>query len=344
MPKKTYKKGKQQSRSSRLPKSVLPVILIGAVFMSILFLVWQGNSLPLPDFLQTPVPPTPTINPAYVGVEDCRRLPKFFDDIGLASNPLVGTSFRTYVGFVVYDRNGSGQFIQHPTWREGGNLGAFINDSQGNFYVIPVPFVSVELNPPEKQTILYRIDALTGEMAPVLTLPAASPPSTTNPFGLMGLGLDCETNSLYVTSVAGSSAAQELGRIFRIDLATMQVADQLEGVDAIGVGVFKGVDGKRLYYGAARAPLVFSVLLDEYGDFAGEPREEFSIASIPGVGNQRVRRINFLKAQEMSVRSVEFNFSLQASSELPSDMIIFDYDPTNEDWIVREVIPYKPEQ
>ena len=107
------------------------------------------------------------------------------------------------------------QFIQHPTWREGGNLGAFINDSQGNFYLIPVPFVSVELNPPEKQTILYRIDALTGEMAPVLTLPAASPPSTTNPFGLMGLGLDCETNSLYVTSVAGSSADAGVGAHFQ---------------------------------------------------------------------------------------------------------------------------------
>ena len=89
--------------------------------------------------------------------------------------------------------------------------------------------------------------------------------------------------------------------------------------------------------------MVFSISLDEKGDFVGEPREEFSIASIPGVGNQRVRRINFLDVQEMSVRSVEFNFSLQASSEVPSDLIIFDYDPTNDDWIVREVIPYKPE-
>ena len=319
------------------------LVLSLVAMMTVLFLLWQRASYPLPAFLRTPVHPTATLNPAYRGVEDCRALPKFFDDMGIAHNPLVGTSFRSYVGFVVYDRNGSQQFIQHPSWREAGNLGGFINDSQGNFYVIPVPFVSVELNPPEKQTILYRIDSLTGEMAPVLTLPAVSPPSTTNPFGLMGLGLDCETNSLYVTSVAGSSATQELGRIFRIDLATMQVADQLEGVDAIGVGVFKGVGWKRLYYGAARAPLVFSVLLDEKGDFAGEPREEFSIASIPGIGNQRVRRINFLDVQEMSVRSVEFNFSLRASGEIQSDMIIFDYDPTNEDWIVREVIPYKPE-
>jgi hypothetical protein len=319
------------------------MVLSIAAMMVILFLLWQRASYPLPDFIQTPVPPTPTVNPAYRGVEDCRTLPKFFDEMGLAPNPLVGTSFRSYVGFVVYDRNGTKQFIQHPSWREAGNLGGFINDSQGNFYVIPVPFVSVELNPPEKQTILYRIDSLTGEMAPVLTLPAASPPSTTNPFGLMGLGLDCETNSLYVTSVAGSSATQELGRIFRVDLATMQVADQLEGVDAIGVGVFKGVDGKRLYYGAARAPLVFSIALDENGNFVGAPHEEFSIVTIPGVGNQRVRRINFLAPQEMSVRSVEFTFNLRASREVPSDMITFDYDPTNEDWILREVIPYKPE-
>jgi hypothetical protein len=45
----------------------------------------------------------------------------------------------------------------------------------------------------------------------------------------------------------------------------------------------------------------------------------------------------------MSVRSVEFSFNLQASRDVPSDLITFDYDPANDDWIVREVIPYKPE-
>jgi hypothetical protein len=343
MPKQTRLRRKTKTRASALAGSLLALGLATAAMLITFFLLWQRAAYPLPAFLRTPIPPTPTINPAYKGVEDCRRLPKFFDDMGLAPNPLVGTSFFSYVGFVVYDRNGSQQFIQHPSWKEAGNLGGFINDSQGNFYVIPVPFVSVELNPPEKQTILYRIDAVSGEMSPVLTLPAASPPSTTNPFGLMGLGLDCETNSLFVTSVAGSSAAQELGRIFRIDLANLQVASQLEGIDAIGVGVFKGVSGKRLYYGAARSPLVFSIALDENGNFVGAPREEFSILDIPGVGNQRVRRINFLAPQEMSIRSVEFNFSLQASREVPSDLITLTYDPLADDWIASEVVPYKPE-
>jgi hypothetical protein len=300
--------------------------------------------MPIPGFLQTSVPLTPTPNPEFIGVEGCRRLPRFFEDIGLGPNPLVGTSFTNYVGFVIYDRNGSKQLIQNPTWRAAGNLGGFINDSQGNFYLVPVPFVSLELNPPEKQTILYRIDSVSGDMAPVLNLPSASPPSTTNPFGLMGLGLDCETNSLYVTSVAGSSASKEMGRIFRIDLASMQVADQYEGMDAIGVGLFKGVDGKRLYFGAARVPLVFSIAVDEKGNFVGKPREEFSIADIPGVGNQRVRRINFLKVQEMSIRSVEFNFSLRASSKVPSSLISMDYDPINDDWIVHDVAPFDAEQ
>jgi hypothetical protein len=343
MPKKTRKKQKPKSSSSDLSKSIWLLVLATGAMLTTLFLLWWRADYPLPGFLQTPVPLTPTANPAYSGVEDCRKLPKFFDDIGLAPNPLVGTSFRNYVGFVVYDRNGSKQFIQHPSWKEAGNLGGFINDGQGNFYVIPVPFVSLDLNPPEKQTILYRIDAVSGIMSPVLTLPSASLPSNANPFGLMGLGIDCETNSLYVTSVAGSGAAKELGRIFRIDLGTLQVADQYEGVDAIGVGVFKNIGGKRLYYGSARTPQVFSVSLDEKGNFVGKPREEFSIATIPEVGNQRVRRINFLIPQEMSVRSVEFNFTLQASSEVPSNLIKFNYDSLNDSWMVGEVLPYKPE-
>ena len=56
-----------------------------------------------------------------------------------------------------------------------------------------------------------------------------------------------------------------------------------------------------------------------------------------------VRRINFLAPQEMSVRSVEFNFSLQASRDVPSNLITFMYDPSTDSWTVGEVLPYKPE-
>lgn len=340
MPKQTHQNKISKSRQLEVPNQIIPFVLVLAVLLAILFFLRQKEFFPVPGFLQTPIPLTPTPNPEFIGVEGCRKLPGFFKDIGLGPSPIVGTSFSDYVGFVIYDRNGSKQYIQNTSWREAGNMGGFINDGQGNFYVIPVPFVSLELNPPEKQTILYRIDTNSGEMAPVLNLPAVSPPSSTNPFGLMGLGLDCETNSLYVTSVAGSSAARELGRIFRIDLANMKVADQYEGVDAIGVGIFKGAGGKRLYFGAARAPLVFSIALDKKGNFVGKPREEFSIADIPGVGNQRVRRINFLNVQKMSVRSVEFNFSLRASSKVPSSLISFDYDPLADHWILHDVAPF----
>jgi hypothetical protein len=263
--------------------------------------------------------------------------------MGVADNPVVGTAFRNHVGFMVFDRDGTQQLYQHPSWRSAGNLGAFINDSHGNFYVIPVPAVSLELNPPEKQTILYRIDGVSGEMAPVLTLPAEVPPSTANPFGLMGLGLDCETDSLFVSSVAGSSAANVLGTIFRIDLAKMQIADRYEGVDAIGVGVFKGINGKRLYFGDARRPVVCSIPLDQEGNFNGSPRDEFSIAAMPGVGNQRVRRISFTAVQEMFLRTVEFNFSLRASSDVPANQITLYYDPLTDGWDVTTIEPFDME-
>jgi hypothetical protein len=333
-------KSRANSRGRRF-RSVL--LMMGIIVFGGLLILWQRDSFAMPGFLQTPVPITPTLNPAFAGVEGCRANPKFFSDMAVADNPVVGTAFRNHVGFMVFDRNGTQQLFQHPSWRSAGNLGAFINDSFGNFYIIPVPAVSLELNPPEKQTILYRIDGDSGEMAPVLALPAEVPPSTTNPFGLMGLGLDCETNSLYVTSVAGSSAAQVLGKIFRIDLGTMQVADQYEGVDAIGVGVFKGINGKRLYFGDARKPLVYSIPLNEDGNFNGEPREEFSIATIPDVGNQRVRRISFAAVQEMSLRTVEFNFSLRASSEVPANQITLYYDPVTDGWVVTNVAPFGTE-
>lgn len=256
----------------------------------------------------------------------------------------LATTFTNVKGLAIFDPlgdNGQGSLYQHETWDDAGFLGPFITDRRGHIYVAPAPLVSVVDNPPELQNRIYRVDSDSQEMTLYLELPWAQPPGGANPFGVVGLAYDCETESLYATSLAGSTAGQEVGRIFRIDLETGQVTSQLEAVDAMGVSAFRGVGGKRLYYSLARTPEVYSIALDAQGDLVGEPRPEFSYAVQTTGGRRTARRIRMAGDDTMTLNLMDFNFSLQVASERREDVLTYRYAPADDNWsfVQREATP-----
>jgi hypothetical protein len=281
-----------------------------------------------------PATTTPVARPIG-GVDTCRRGPRFQSALGLGRGAALATTLTQVKGMAIIDpsgNNGRGLIYQHPSWSGAGFLGPFTTDREGNIYAGPVPVVSLVDNPPEKANRIYRIDTNTQEMTQFAELPAALPPSGASPFGVVGLAYDCETESLYVTSLAGSTATQEVGRIFRVDLKTGQVKDQLDGVDAMGLAPFHGSLGKRLYYGRARTAEVDSIGLDEAGDFVGEPRFEFSFADRAVSDRNTVRRIRIGTNNEMTLNVMDFSFSLKAESRHQEDAFPYRYDPGSDAW------------
>lgn len=215
-----------------------------------------------------------------------------------------------------------------PTWASAGYLGPLAIDRQGNLYVAPTPYISLTDNPPELQNKIYRVDQDTGIMGEFLTLPWAQPPSSANPFGVMGLAYDCDTNSLYAASIAGSTRVQELGRIYRIDLSTRGIVSEYDNVDALSLLVYNTPTAKRLYFARARSPQVDSILLDARGDFWGEPRAEFTLT---GPYN-KARSIQINKQGEMVLRGYDFNFTLSAGGEERTTDYRFQYDAAADHW------------
>ncbi len=215
-------------------------------------------------------------------------------------------------------------------------MGAFERDQEGNIYVSPMPYVSLLDNPPETQNQIYKIDAKTGEMSLFIKLPGENQLDSRNPFGVMGLFFDCDTDSLYVTSLAGSLPLQEKGRIYQIDLKTRKILSKLENTDAIGVGVFNTKAGKRLYFGSARNSHVYSVALNAQGHFANNKRYEYSLSQIKGGDSTVVKRIVFSRDKQgrflMVVQEVEFGFRLFAENNPYRKKYIFAYDEEKGKW------------
>ena len=267
----------------------------------------------------------------------CKAGPAFVSSYGLVPPVALDLRQQGTKGLSLIEAKEQGKVLHLPQWEQAGYLGPHAIDRYGNIFVAPAPTVNLEFNPPEEQNRIYFVSSQTGEMELFLDLPWASPPTANNPFGVVGLTYDCDTESLYAASIAGSGFKDEIGRIFRIDLKNKKVADQLEGIDAIGVGVYNTHDGKRLYFGSARESEIYSVELDENGDFKGEKRFEFSLAAQKGGSFDKGHRIQFFGEREMVVKAIEFSYSLIAASNPKRNIYTLDYDPTYDKWVLRDV-------
>ncbi len=264
-------------------------------------------------------------------VSNCRKVPRFATAAGYKTVNFA-TDDRTVNGLKMVDGSDPNNIYRHPSWMMAGNLGPILADGQGNVYAGPVPHINLIDNPPEQQNRLYKVDSNTGVMALFLELPGAAKPSIENSYGVMGLALDCETNSLYVSSVFGSDRTTEQGRIFRINLATGTIATQYDGTDAFGIGVYNTLHGKRLYFGSARMPEIRSIALDNKGDFVGSERFEFVLTAPGASGTDKARRIGFTEQGEMQINGRPFDFNLVANTFQPRLLYTFRYRMQDDGW------------
>ena len=255
----------------------------------------------------TPVPP---LGPA----DYCRKHPRFARALGFDASAYLTTSATDIKGMAMVQPaagNNPQRIYQDPTWADAGWLGHMTFDPQGNVFVFPAPRTSLIDNPPAGQNTLYRVDTDSAQLSPLLTITTDFPPSSVNPFGLLGTAYDCDTNSLYAATVAGSTAADERGKLVRIDLVTVAVVAELQGIDPIGVGVNNEASGKRLYFGAARTSDIYSIGLTPNGDFVGQPQVELALPEPTLKG----WRIGWQPNGDMLVRATRFDFNLIATSE-----------------------------
>lgn len=320
----------QTARPSRITVSIIALVLL--ITMGVLiWLVWDGQLGNAAPSQETPAVTADATGQTQVRdkvarADACRTQPKFVAGLPVSLNAMIGTSTVGVTGLSIIDPASDpneSKILQLPTWDMGGNLGPYVIDGEGNIFAGATPMASLELNPPDKQNIIYRVDTNTGEMKPWIDLPAAQPPSATNPFGILGMGFDCFTQSIYVATVSGSTPTEEVGRIYQIERSTGAILDQIDNVDAMGVGVATLPSGeRRLYYGLARSSEVRSVRLELNGNFTsgeaeGDFRSEFALATLQGGQNDRAQRITFDADGVMQVKGVQFTYSLQVTAQVP---------------------------
>ena len=269
----------------------------------------------------------------------CKSPPAFMTGLranqGFGAGSALSTSERDLTGLAVVEfdpQNGRRvRAWQHPSWRRAGNLSAFALDQRGDVYVIPAPRVNLMENPPEKQNLLYRIDGNTAEMTLALEFPVAAAVSQRNPFAGLGLSYDCALDSLFLSSVAGSTPGEQRGQVFRIALRpSAQIASTLGNVDIFAVTSVGMANQTALVLGSARYAELLKIDLDASGNFppAAIATPLLSIAGFGPEGNDRARKIDIATDGTLTVRGTRFAYNLaQPSAQEKATSYVFSFDP-----------------
>lgn len=297
-----------------------------------------------PRAAPSPATSAPASAPARGDVTGCRTNPKFIaaKKNEFSSKSFFSTSERFIKGLVLVDGAAKTRTWQHPSWQKFGWLAAIHYDENGNIFTVPAPRINVFDNKPAEQNRVLKVDSVSGEMKLLAELPTAAPVNEQNPYGALGLAYDCETRLLYVSSIAGSTRAREAGRIFALDPDTGAIKAKLENTDAIGLHLFKLNGEKRVYFGRARAPEVWSVAVDASGAFKGNARFEFSLDGMGPRGDDRARRINFTPTNDMLVWGIEFSVNLVAPTEKQETLYRFRHEGKERGWVRQRESPYEP--
>ena len=272
---------------------------------------------------------------------NCKVSPPFINKLGFnPANSYLSTSDGQKIGLVLteaVDPNnlamGSTRTYQDSSWKMAGWLAPIQIDDKGNVFVAPVPFINVLHNPARQQNTLYKLEGQTGKMAPFINLPLPDSINSNNPFGIIGLAYLCESNTLYISTVATSNRQAEHGAIYEVDAATAKITGKITDIDVLGMGIAYTDGHRKLYFGKARNPAIYSVMLNKDGSFSGRPQPEFTLEGLGPRGDDKVRRIRLDKDGSLLVYGMEFNFNLIAPREKQEMLYHFVYNEEERKWM-----------
>ncbi len=274
---------------------------------------------------------------------NCKQNPAFISQFGY--NPkfaFFSTSNERKMGLVLMESSQAGnpnaaptKQMQHPSWAAGGWLAPILISGKGDIYTAPAPFINIYTNPVANNNTIYKVDAQTGIMSVYYKLPGADSINTENPFGIIGMSLLCETNTLYVSSLAASKRYNENGHIYAINLNDGKIIDQLNNIDAMGMGITYITGKRKLFFGTGRNSDVMEITLNKQGRFEGQPKTAFTLENLGSNGDDKVRKIRPDEKGNLIINAMAFNYNLIPQREKVATTYTFSFNEENQKWILN---------
>jgi hypothetical protein len=262
----------------------------------------------------------------------CNTIAPFVVANNIASaNCAFSTTQVGYKGVVLLDIN-TNKIYQDSTWHKYGNMGPLALDALGNVYVAPVPMVNVLDNKREQQNRIYTINAQTGKMNLLLELDKDTNGTKANPYGVVGLFYDCNSKLLYATSIYGSTASKQLGKIYCINPITKKILWRVVGIDAMGIAIGNFNKKPTLFVGSLKSNSIISYTLTPKGINAASKKTILSLVNLGPRGDDKPKKIRITIKGELLITAFPFYYNLTAPTDKQETIYTYNYNTTTQKW------------
>ncbi|MCA9910117.1 MAG: hypothetical protein KC519_15775, partial [Anaerolineae bacterium] len=92
------------------------------------------------------------------------------------------------------------------------------------------------------------------------------------------------------------------------------------------------LQGKRLYFGLARTPEIYSVALDDSGAFTDDIRLETALTDTAAFANERASSITFHGPAQLVIKMERFDFNLVSPTEHVTTYLSYSYNANEDTW------------
>lgn len=307
-----------------MPK-YLPIIISLAIVVSIAIWVINKKTTQQKRFESSPVGNIGNFNLQ----ETCATPPRFLNKINIPQPVVIDLSQKRYKGIAFHYGKNYSKVLHPKIWEQYEHFSTYTVDDNGNIFLIPTPFISIQPITFNLQKNIYKLDTHTGKIAIFMHFENINP-SASNPYGLNTITFDCEDKTLWAAAIDESNYKFEKGRIFHIDPKQKEIVEQIEGLDALSLSVIKTRLGKYLLVGAARDNSLYAYDISK----KKHTYEKMKILSLP-LANERIRKIKVIGQNILELQSLPFSYSLVAqSSKQDRTFYTAEWNTEQEKWIV----------
>jgi hypothetical protein len=304
-------------------KRVLPILV--SIFLVILF--GLGAYYYLDDESKS-VENLTNFQGDFTKTRTCKQMPLFLARLS-RRGVYIDLSQLKYKGIAFWYGKGFRKVLHKKEWEKFGYFGTYTADKNGDLFLAPSPFITIEKDTFEAQKWIYKLDGKTGKLSKWLKLEDVSP-SKTNPYGIISLDYDCDDNSLWVSTIDQSSYQNQRGKIYKIDLKSKKILKKYEGYDFFTIKILKTTKGKYLLGGLAMSPALFAWEMKD-GFLAKKPQKLFELPN----STLRIRKIHIISKNRLKLEAVPFTYSLIAqTAKKYREYFIALWDSIDKEWIV----------
>ena len=285
-------------------KKLLPIISLLVVIVAGIY-VWNLDKEELPQQSK------PSINLAsFQKTKSCVKPPRFLKRYGVRTAVMIDLSQRNAKGVSLLFGKNFRKYLHSKEWERYDYFGTYTLDRDGNLYLVPMPFVSIEKHTFEYQKNLYKIDTNSGKLDVFMSFDDVNA-TEANPYGLSAIAYDCKYDRFYISAIDESTYNETKGVIYVVDRKSKKILQKLEGFDALSLSILED-DKKHRYLlaGSAKDDALYSY--DIISD--GLNTKKVKLLEVP-TATQHIRKIRIKSKDMIELETIEFSYSLVASSD-----------------------------